>query len=236
MTWGSGAGYAPESLLDRNGRRIMWAALYDRRTIWGDVEDLVMRHGWDGVLTMPRVLTLDEYDNLIMEPVEELRSLRTDPVVHNNLSLNDSELRIDNINGDALELEILIKPNDAKEFGLRVLCSPDGVEQTSISYNVETEVVRVDLSRTSLDSSLMRDDWFKREQEANLKLLPEESVNFHVFIDKSVLEIFVNGKLCLTHKVYPSLEESKGVRLFSVGGTIDIPTVNAWKMHPSNPW
>jgi beta-fructofuranosidase len=53
MTWGSGLGYAPESLLDRKGRRIMWAAIYDRRTIWGDVDDLVMRHGWDGVLTLP---------------------------------------------------------------------------------------------------------------------------------------------------------------------------------------
>ena len=171
-----------------------------------------------------------------MEPVEELHSLRTDPIVHKNLSLNDSEQKIDNIKGDALELNILIKPNDAKEFGLRVLCSPDGREQTSISYNVETEVVRVDLSKTSLDSSLMRYDWFKLVQEASLKLSPKETLNLHVFIDKSVLEIFVNGKLCLTHKVYPSLEESKGIRLFSVGGEIDVPIINAWKMHPSNPW
>ena len=117
-----------------------------------------------------------------------------------------------------------------------VLCSPDGSEQTSIIYDAEKEVVRVDLSKTSLDSSLMRYEWFKSIQEASLKLSPKETLNFHVFIDKSVLEIFINGKLCLTHKVYPSLEDSKDVRLFSVGGTIDVPTVNAWKMHPSNPW
>jgi beta-fructofuranosidase len=58
----------------------------------------------------------------------------------------------------------------------------------------------------------------------------------HVFIDKSVLEVFVNGKLCLNHKVYPSLVESKEIRLYSVGGKIEVPVLNAWKMHPSNPW
>jgi len=236
MTWGNGAGYAPESLLDHKGRRIMWAALYDRRTIWGDVDDLVMRHGWDGVLTLPRVLTLDENNDLIMEPVEELKSLRTEHVVHKNLTINNSEQKIENIKGDALELDILIKPNDAKKFGLRILCSPDGREQTSIIYDTEKEVVRVDLSKTSLDSSLMRYDWFPSIQEAILKLSPNEELKIHVFIDKSVLEIFVNGYLCLTQKVYPSLEDSKEVKIFSVGGEINVPVLNAWKMHPSNPW
>jgi beta-fructofuranosidase len=236
MTWGSGVGYAPESLLDNKGRRIMWAALYDRRTIWGDVDDLVLRHGWDGVLTLPRVLNLDKNNNLIMEPVEELKSLRTEPVVHKNLTINNSEKTIDNVQGDALELDISIKPNDAKELGLRILCSPDGREQTSIIYDTEKKVVRVDLSKTSLDSTLMRGYWHPLIQEASLKLSKNEALNFHIFIDKSVLEIFVNGQLCLTHKVYPSLEESKEIRLYSVGGEIEVPEIKAWKMHPSNPW
>jgi beta-fructofuranosidase len=214
----------------------MWAALYDRRTIWGDVDDLVLRHGWDGVLTLPRVLNLDKNNNLIMEPVEELKSLRTEPVVHKNLTINNSEKTIDNVQGDALELDISIKPNDAKELGLRILCSPDGREQTSIIYDTEKKVVRVDLSRTSLDSTLMRGYWHPLIQEASLKLSKNEALNFHIFIDKSVLEIFVNGQLCLTHKVYPSLEESKEIRLYSVGGEIEVPEIKAWKMHPSNPW
>jgi beta-fructofuranosidase len=236
MTWGCGAGYAPESLLDHKGRRIMWAALYDRRTIWGDVDDLAMRHGWDGVLTLPRVLSLDENHELIMEPVEELQSLRTKPVVLKNFTIEDEEQKIDNLKGDALELEISMKPNDTKECGLRVLCSPDGREQTSISYIPDKKMIRVDLSKTSLDSTLMT---YRRQpdiQEATINLSPEERLNFHVFIDKSVLEIFVNGRLCLTHKVYPSLEESKEIKLYSVGGKVEVQILNAWKMFPSNPW
>jgi beta-fructofuranosidase len=236
MTWGNGAGYAPESLLDNNGRRIMWAALYDRRTIWGNVDDLVMRHAWDGVLTLPRVLKLDEHEDLVMEPVEELQSLRTDFVVIKDLMIDDNEKNLNNIKGDALELKFSLKPNDASECGLRILCSPDDREQTSVSYIADKNLIRVDLSKTSLDSALMSYRWQETVQNATLVLEPAELLNFHVFIDKSVLEVFINGKLCLTHKVYPSLEESKEIRLYSLGGIIEVPEFKAWKMHPSNPW
>ena len=236
MTWRSGIGYAPESMEDHKGRRIMWAALYDRRTYWGNINEYAMRHGWDGVLTLPRVLSLDENDDLLMEPVEELKSLRTDHIVHQHLSINDSEKGIDDVKGDALELHVSIRNIDAKEFGIRVLRSPDGKEETSIIYDTEKNVLRVDLSKTSLDSKLMRDHWHPLIQEASLEISENEALNIHVFIDKSVMEIFVNKKLCLTHRVFPSLEESKDVTIFSVGGKIEVPEFHAWKMHPSNPW
>jgi beta-fructofuranosidase len=82
----------------------------------------------------------------------------------------------------------------------------------------------------------MKSGWHPLVQEATLNLASDQSLEIHVFIDKSVLEVFVNGKLCLTHKVYPSLVESKEIRLYSVGGKIEVPVLNAWKMHPSNPW
>jgi beta-fructofuranosidase len=78
--------------------------------------------------------------------------------------------------------------------------------------------------------------WHGLVQEARLDLASDEPLEMRVFIDKSVMEVFVNGKLCLIHRVYPSLEESKEIRLFSVGGKIEVPVLKAWKMHPSNPW
>jgi len=50
------------------------------------------------------------------------------------------------------------------------------------------------------------------------------------------MEIFVNNRLCLTHRIYPTRDDSQGIVLFSKGGCIKIPVFNAWKMHPSNPW
>jgi len=238
MTWGSGVGYAPESLLDDKGRRIMWAALRDSRTRWGEADLFLTKHGWDGTMTLPRVLSLDENNNLLIKPVEELNSLRTNHVVKKNLTIKNTELKIDNVEGDALELDIIINPKNTRQFGLKVCCSPDGSEQTSIIYDTEKDVVLIDLSKTSLDKSLMERNykWFGYKQEAELKLRPNESLNLHVYIDRSVLEVFVNERLCLSHRIYPTREDSKGIVLFTEGGSIEIPLFNAWEMYPSNPF
>ena len=238
MSWGSGVGYAPESLVDDKGRRIMWAALYDSRTHWGESDIFITKHGWCGTMTLPRVLSLDKNGDLVIEPVAELQALRAKHIQKKNLTVTDSELIIDDIEGNNLELDITISPQDAKEFGVKVCYAPDGAEQTAIIYDSKKKVIRVDLSMTSLDRSLM--DWFYKKhhykQEAEFKLKPNESLNLHIFIDRSVMEVFVNNRLCLTHRIYPTRDDSKGIVLFSKGGNIEIPVLNAWKMHPSNPW
>jgi len=238
MTWKSGVGYAPESLVDDKGRRIMWAALNDSRTHWGQAETQLMEHAWAGTMTLPRVLSLGKDGDLRMKPVEELKVLRAEHVPKRNLSVENSELRIDDIEGNTLELDIAIFPQDANHCGVKVCCAPDGSEQTTIIYDSKKKVVRVDLSKTTLDKSLM--DWFYKEhnykQEAKLKLEKNEPLNFRIFLDRSVMEIFVSKRLCLTHRIYPTRDDSKGIVLFAKDGSIRVPKFDAWKMHPSNPW
>jgi beta-fructofuranosidase len=236
MTWGAGVGYAPESLVDHKGRRIMWAALYDSRPVWGDNYYLT-QHAWDGVLTLPRELHLGNDGDLRMYPVEEIQALRTGHVSKKDLSVKNSELRIDGIQGNDLELDITISSQDAKEFGIKVYCAPDGSEETSITFDSKKSIVRVDLSKTSLDESLMKwYEYFDYLQEAEFELKPDESLDFHIFLDRSVMEVFVNNHLCLTHRIYPTRDDSNGIVLFARGGTIKVPKFDSWKIHPSNPW
>eukprot|EP01112_Ceratiomyxa_fruticulosa_P017510 TRINITY_DN5467_c0_g1_i1.p1 TRINITY_DN5467_c0_g1~~TRINITY_DN5467_c0_g1_i1.p1 ORF type:complete len:563 (-),score=82.60 TRINITY_DN5467_c0_g1_i1:43-1731(-) len=43
--------------------------------------------------------------------------------------------------------------------------------------------------------------------------------NVHIFVDHSVIEVFINnGFSVLTSRIYPTLSESQGVEVFSVGG------------------
>ena len=46
---------------------------------------------------------------------------------------------------------------------------------------------------------------------------PDETLKLRVFIDKSVVEVFVNGKQCVAMRVYPDREDSVGVSLRSQG-------------------
>ncbi len=238
MTWKSGVGYAPESLVDDKGRRIMWAALNDSRSHWGAADTQLMEHAWAGTMTLPRVLSLNNNNDLRMEPVEELQTLRANHIQKSNLTLTNTELKLDDIQGNDLELMIVVSERDADQCGVRVCCSPDGSEQTSITFDARKGVVQVDLSKTSSDEELMA--WFYEDhnhrQTADLKLKRNEPLTFHIFVDRSVMEVFVNNRLCLTHRIYPVREDSTGIRLFANGGKIKVSQLDAWQVHPSNPF
>ena len=236
MTWNLGVGYAPESLVDDQGRRIMWAALNDSRSQWGNLDEVLPGHGWMGTLSLPRVLSLDDENNLLVEPIEELKSLRHDHYHLEDLNIRDEERVIEGVEGNTMELEIRIDPQQAEEMGVKVLASKDGSEETVIRYMPEQGTVEVDLQKTSLDEKLMENFYDEgKVQTADLNLKDGEDIMLRIFIDRSVMEVFINKKLCLTHRVYPTLDENN-VSIYSKNGEINVKAINAWKMHPSNPY
>ena len=238
LTWKNGVGYAPESMLDDKGRRIMWAALNDSRTHWGGLDDFIAKHGWCGTLTLPRVLMLDKDNNLLIEPVIELRALRHSAVRFDDLKINNSTQKLETNLGRAAELNMSIEPEDAKRFSIKVCCSPNGEEETIIYYDAQEQKVKIDLIRSSLDADLMGGFYEQHGllQQADFQLKRGESVNLNIFIDHSVLEVFVNKRLCLTQRIYPTRDDSHGIVLFAEGGSIDVPLIEAWRMFPTNPF
>ena len=59
---------------------------------------------------------------------------------------------------------------------------------------------------------------------------PDETLKLRVFIDKSVVEVFVNGKQCVAMRVYPDREDSVGVSLRSQGQDSALRSLDAWQM------
>jgi beta-fructofuranosidase len=57
-----------------------------------------------------------------------------------------------------------------------------------------------------------------------------------VFVDKSVVEVFANGRQAVMRRIYPSRADSVGVKLFSNGGPANVAALEAWEMMPSNPF
>ena len=47
-----------------------------------------------------------------------------------------------------------------------------------------------------------------------MALAQDELLELRVFIDRSVIEVFANDRQCLTVRVYPGREDSRGVSLF----------------------
>ena len=69
-------------------------------------------------------------------------------------------------------------------------------------------------------------------QEAPFALAVGETLTLRVFLDRSVLEVFANGRQCITQRIYPSRSDSTGIALFSRGGSANVELLEAWPMAP----
>jgi len=56
-------------------------------------------------------------------------------------------------------------------------------------------------------------------------------VKLDVFLDRGMLEVFVNGKACIAQRVYPEREDSSGIALRAVGGSAKILSLEKWDMN-----
>ena len=55
-------------------------------------------------------------------------------------------------------------------------------------------------------------------------------LKLRVFVDRSVVEVFVKGKLYLAMRVYPSRQDSVGVSLRAQGQDAVLKRLDAWQM------
>jgi beta-fructofuranosidase len=226
MSWVDNSFFAPESLVDDKGRRIMWAWIMD-----GPEFELRLEHGWSGTMSLPRVLTLGDDGLLRMDVPGEIEALRYGTVKKRNITVpKDAEVPVDGIDGKSLELVIEMESSDASQFGVKVCASPDGEEETSIFYDAAVGKLKVDTRRSGPE------DTPKTVEAAPFELKKGESLKLRIFVDKSVVEVFANSRQAVARRIYPSRADNVGVRLFSTGGDAKVRTLEAYNITPANPY
>jgi len=226
MSWVDNSFFAPESLQDDRGRRIMWAWIFDRPGF-----KTRMDFGWSGTMSLPRVLSLGEDGKLRMNVPREIERLRYGGKRKESITVDaDSELTLADIGGDSIELAVEIESRGATRFGIEVRCSPNGEEQTPIFYDVAAKKLSVDTRKSSLT------DGPRSVESGPFELEDGEPLKLRVFVDKSVVEVFANDRQAVMRRVYPSRPDSVGVTLFSIDGPIRVSKLEAWQMMPSNPY
>ncbi len=240
LSWPGGQHGGCRSLLDPKGRRVFFDWIQEVRGV-----DRQRISGWAGVMTIPRILALADDGALRIEPVPELDILRRNSRVHSGIQLStDEELPLDDLRGDCLELAVEMEPHGAETFGVMARCSPDGAEQTRIVCVPGEKALKIDVSRSTLDPDI---HYFHYRRAAANERLPEskrmvgaqtapfeladgEALQLRIFLDRSVLEVFANGRQCLTQRVYPTRGDSLGMGLFSQGGRSSVRSIRAWDM------
>ena len=217
-----GSFYAPQVMRLSDGRLVMIGWLHEGRS-----QQACIEAGWNGALSLPMELNLLEDNSVAVTPVEELKSLRGE---HRQLDdmqiIGESEFPVPKISGKALEIEVEFTPYGASAFGLKVLRSPGGEEQTSIVYYPGTKQIFVERDRTSLDQ---RTDVNPATMPVNVK--GGESLHMRIFVDHSIIGVFVNGRFCLATRVYPTRDDSDGICLFALRGLVEVKNFHIWKLN-----
>jgi beta-fructofuranosidase len=199
MNWKDWNFFAPESLLTEDGRRVMWA--------WCRLENGGTQ---TAIQSLPRELSLPEDGVLRIRPLRELESLRYEEEVFEDIAIADGEeFTLPNVSGDAIELNVQFEPTDASSYGVRVFCDEQG-EGFDISYDSEEDVIKMG------------------DIAPPFQLEVGEGLNLRIFLDKNMVEVFVNNRQAAVYMVPHDLMND-GVNLFSEGGDSSA-TVKSWKM------
>jgi len=225
--------YAPQTFLDDKGRRIMFGWIKEGRS-----DEAQRAAGWAGVMSLPRALSLRPDGLLGVEPAPEVEVLRGEHYRLTGIVLTPSSSgALEDVRGACLEIDAEFEPGDAKQVGVKVRCSPDGAEQTRIVYDRLARRLVLNRERSSLSPEVDRG-----VHEGPLDLADGERLRLHVFLDRSVVEIYANGRACLTSRIYPSQPDSLGVHLFAHGGSANLKSLDVWEMgsiwaaRPSRPY
>jgi beta-fructofuranosidase len=195
---------------------------------------------WDQIMSVPQRLTLGEDERLRIEPVASMASLRGAPTTVTETVIPVGRDLLLDVEGDVLELELEIDPQSCRHVELSVLRSADGEERTAISFfnqrrgdgsrvddEQQDEAIVLDATRSSLSDAVTA-----RPPETALVDRGGENLRLRVFIDRSVVEVFVNGRQYLAGRAYPTREDSVGVSLRSFGGEATLAGLSAWQLTP----
>ena len=195
--------------------------------------------GWNQIMTLPRRLTVDG-DQISQQPVAALESLRS---AHRRVGRTvlpaNQELVLDGIGGNAMELIAEIDPGGAPMVELNVLRSPGREEFTRIGFYPErgfrdrihgTRAVDSLVTLDNAYSSTAADVRSRAPETAPVRLAPQEKLKLRIFVDRSVVEVFVNGRQCLAERVYPERADSLGVSLRAQGAAAVLESLDAWQM------
>ena len=145
MSWNGNNFFAPESVLSKDGRRVMWAWL------------LNLPVAPCGIQSLPRELELPDDGVLRIKPLRELESLRYDEKRQEAISVtSDTVTRLKEINGNALELEATFNSPTAKEFGLDVLCDKNGENGVRIAVVPDRKTLKIGNVAAPLNSRMAR--------------------------------------------------------------------------------
>ena len=116
--------------------------------------------------------------------------------------------------------------------GLRIAVSPDGSEYTTIYYEPSNNTIIVDRTHSSLitefNNATVTGYFYPYSYASANGSSVQEALHWDIFLDGSLLEVFINDRFALTTRIYPSMESSTGFGVYVGSGSATFEAIDAW--------
>ncbi|PEP83038.1 glycoside hydrolase family 32 protein [Bacillus pseudomycoides] len=196
--------YAPQTTVDPEGRRIVvgWMGL-------PEINYPTDKNGWAHCLTLPREL-LVRGDKLIQRPIKELQVLRKREYKIKDRICSEQKM-YEGFTGESYELICEFENNNADEYGIIVRASEN--EGTIVKYDAVQRKVILDRAH----SGEAVGEAYGTRRKCSIE---SQTIKFHVFVDVSSVEIFINdGEEVLTSRIFPRADSNE-IRFFANKGSV----------------
>ncbi len=205
VDWGSY--YAAKTTRDADGNLVLWGWIPETRPD----ADLIAA-GWAGVMSLPRVLSLNSDNELqtdVSPAAHGLRAAHTTINAETDLSARQKVLDALRITDLAAELTLELVPK-ADEISIH-LQTESGENFTTISCVNKSGTRELRVNRVT----------------APLPGSPAAPLRLHAFLDGSVLELFANQTTSLTARVY---QIPSGPLRLKIEGDAELRALDAWQL------
>lgn len=206
--------YAPLTVQAADGRRILIA--------WLDMWDSIYptkNHKWSGMLTIPRVVTVDHMGRIRSHPIKEMENLRVSHHYLQSQSVRETSSILILKECVSCEIKVIfdVENSSAEKYGLWL---GKGVE-----IFIDNQSRRVVLNRHYPEHKISG----YRSYPLNNSVL----FDLHIFFDKCSVEVFVNdGEAVISSRIFPSSDD-RALSLFAMRGTAEVIHCDIWKLSES---
>ncbi|WP_139905562.1 GH32 C-terminal domain-containing protein [Clostridium thermarum] len=212
----------PSGMVDPKGRTIIFSIAQGKRPAMD--ENL---SGWAHNGGLPISVFLREDGRVGIEPISELKTLRQEEYVNlKDITLQEANEAIKFIKDDCIEIELQISRGQADEVGISLRKTADGEEETLLYYKYDTKEILINRNKSTLNPE------YEKGIQGGIVDIGEELLKLHIFLDKSMIEVYVNNLKGLTSRVYPTRRDALGLSLWTDNnfGNSLVKSLRIWKL------
>jgi sucrose-6-phosphate hydrolase SacC (GH32 family) len=186
------------------------------------------RVGWAHLYSLPRLICADAQGRLHQSIYEGID--KWNETVASLAGVPLSAMKpIEQASGNRLRLRAVFKRGGSQSFTLSLRSSPDGREHTNLHYHWDIGRLILDRSQSSLNPMVKRDT-------LDVTCFPDtpDRIGLDLFLDESVLEVFVDERSAIAARIYPTLDSSSGILVGAEGPGAILETLTISRIKPTN--